>query len=302
MFKQAHQYVTNKRERLEILKRASEQVSPSNEAIATESDGTNRVAALQDLGLDLIWDDPKLEKIASEMRPRKGQWPGILENFRFAHKRMLPTRENSHVYRRKPRVGHRTIISESLNLPRLLFTLVYGKDLRMTSKRMTPRLASFLADFLAYADFYGLLEVVSPHVERWALSLPGIWEDVRAEPKFWVAFSRLILLEKLFDDALKHMVGNGYWLLPRKEDYMPGYMPECGEFIFADFYQVARRYQEDLDRARERLQDNLTDLATVNDNCDNPRFSKERGVPGPLTQLNGVKSGKSSQVFSTAGL
>ncbi len=65
----------------------------------------------------------------------------------------------------------------------------------------------FIANLVRLADFYGMLELVSTVVEAHLLSLKGLWADIAAEPLFYLILTADLKSNRLFGDALKHLIG-----------------------------------------------------------------------------------------------
>jgi hypothetical protein len=247
---------------------------------------------------DLVWDEPELAAM-SPRRPGPSWRSSAFEKFRFSHKRLLPTRRDC----RRRSYGESIldpleIIARSRNIHKILFAFMYGKQLDLAAKSMTPHLAIYMADLLAYADYYGLMGMAGKRVEKWLLSLSNIWEDVRAEPKFWVAMGRAILSKPIFHDAIKHMVGKGGWALEQDRWSRIGH----GASLKDDVYPVAMICEMELRKEVRRLWNDLADVLTFSKHA--PSYRRYQGVlsENSLANLRTTKAGQAVRNVASSWL
>jgi hypothetical protein len=106
---------------------------------------------------------------------------------------------------------HQEIVSYSLNIHKVLVSISYGRIPEVALEGNRLMVIVFLADLVFYADYYDLLETVRRQVERWAMLIHHLLQDIRAEPVFWVGLGRLLRSKDIFCHAMKHMVGNPDW-------------------------------------------------------------------------------------------
>lgn len=64
-----------------------------------------------------------------------------------------------------------------------------------------------LADVAVLADFYGSLPAVASRIEAAMLETGDIWKDIGYDPAFYLGLGSLIRSRLIFEDAMRHFVG-----------------------------------------------------------------------------------------------
>ncbi|KAF2842929.1 hypothetical protein M501DRAFT_1012312 [Patellaria atrata CBS 101060] len=90
---------------------------------------------------------------------------------------------------------------------KLLIRFLYDAPVRPYFNRGTmDEIAYSTANVIAYADFYGGLELLAPRITKAILEVDGLWRDIAKCPKFWLSLSTKIRCGPIYEDALRHFV------------------------------------------------------------------------------------------------
>ncbi|KAK4616507.1 uncharacterized protein CLAFUR5_12501 [Fulvia fulva] len=126
-----------------------------------------------------------------------------------------------------------------------------------------------LADLVALAEAYDIVEFVAPAIREDLPKRKDLWQDVRKEYKFHLALSIKLRCEAVFYDALRHLIGSG--------DNLSTLVDKL-DFDLADAFKIAMK-REQLRKAEDQLRKDLQALtlatyiphARKNDNPDRVR-------------------------------
>ncbi|KAF2143884.1 uncharacterized protein K452DRAFT_307237 [Aplosporella prunicola CBS 121167] len=100
---------------------------------------------------------------------------------------------------------------QAVNAHKALFRLLYGLYVNLDFTPDPESAIRCMADVTAYAEFYGMLDIVRPAITETLLDIQGLWEDVAWKPLFYLGLAAKLRCECIYDDALKHVVFSGHW-------------------------------------------------------------------------------------------
>lgn len=86
-------------------------------------------------------------------------------------------------------------------------SLLYGKPFASTYMSSIPKRMRFIANVVAYAHYYGVLDIISPSLEQMATQPNGLWKFVAENSRFSLMLGYHMKALGIYVDAVKHMVG-----------------------------------------------------------------------------------------------
>jgi hypothetical protein len=228
--------------------------------------------------MTFMWDNSQ-PKQPDWWKPPSMFETSVYHKFRSPYTKIIPTRSDlPDEYLKLEPPSHDQIVAHSLIIHKILFSLLYGKVPELDLTGRLPDVTGFLADLVYYADYYAILDHVRPQIENWVKSLSGLWEDIRANARFWAGFSRLLLSEEIFLDTVKHLVGPSSWNLWAAEDNR---LPH-------DVYRVANAVKSQLETQEKIIRDDIGTLFTSDgDRDDLPVYPQDPFPEAPPGRTTG---------------
>ena len=110
----------------------------------------------------------------------------------------------------EPALKKSDVLSRARQVHEVIFSIMYGQDLFLDLAQPIKMTVELLADIIAYADLYCILELATAKLEQQFMRLPELWKDVSLHSRFYLGVGYHLRSLEIFTDAMKHVVGQGF--------------------------------------------------------------------------------------------